>query len=300
MSGTMEFSITTDLSPLREFAISANFEECQKWLEENLAPYRTMVVTEDGIASAKQYRAAIRKISSRIDECRKTAKDAAMQSYRPFEEKCKALTALCEESAANLDGQIKAFDETGKAKKKESLQRFFFENVGEMNDFLTFDAIFNPRWLNVTYAEDQARKDILAEIAKCTSAVASLRSLHSEFEMTLLDEFRRNHDLAACLRKNESLVRLKEIEDQRRREREVLAERAAQQAKAAEDAANERAERAAQAAVEAARNIVTGSERERQPEIYRIEFRAYGTKQQLDGLKDYMQRQGIRFGRVNG
>ncbi len=300
MSGTMEFSITTDLSPLREFAISANFEECQKWLEENLAPYRTMVVTEDGIASAKQYRAAIRKISSRIDECRKTAKDAAMQSYRPFEEKCKALTALCEESAANLDGQIKAFDETGKAKKKESLQRFFFENVGEMNDFLTFDAIFNPRWLNVTYAEDQARKDILAEIAKCTSAVASLRSLHSEFEMTLLDEFRRNHDLAACLRKNESLVRLKEIEDQRRREREVLAERAAQQAKAAEDAANERAERAAQAAVEAARNIVTGSERERQPEIYRIEFRAYGTKQQLDGLKEYMQRQGIRFGRVNG
>ena len=300
MSGTMEFSITTDLSPLREFAISANFEECQKWLEENLAPYRTMVVTEDGIASAKQYRAAIRKISSRIDECRKTAKDAAMQSYRPFEEKCKALTALCEESAANLDGQIKAFDETGKAKKKESLQRFFFENVGEMNDFLTFDAIFNPRWLNVTYAEDQARKDILAEIAKCTSAVASLRSLHSEFEMTLLDEFRRNHDLAACLRKNESLVRLKEIEDQRRREREVLAERAAQQAKAAEDAANERAERAAQAAVEAARNIVTGSEREQHPEIYRIEFRAYGTKQQLDGLKEYMQRQGIRFGRVNG
>lgn len=300
MSGTMEFSITTDLSPLREFAISANFEECQRWLEENLAPYRTMVVTEDGIASAKQYRAAIRKISSRIDECRKTAKDAAMQSYRPFEEKCKALTALCEESAANLDGQIKAFDETGKAKKKEALQHFFFENVGEMNDFLTFDAIFNPRWLNVTYAEDQARKDILAEIAKCTSAVASLRSLHSEFEMTLLDEFRRNHDLAACLRKNESLVRLKEIEDQRRREREELAKRAAQQAKAAEDAANERAERTAQAAVEAARNIVTGSERERQPEIYRIEFRAYGTKQQLDGLKEYMQRQGIRFGRVNG
>lgn len=300
MSGTMEFSITTDLSPLREFAISANFEECQRWLEENLAPYRTMVVTEDGIASAKQYRAAIRKISSRIDECRKTAKDAAMQSYRPFEEKCKALTALCEESAANLDGQIKAFDETGKAKKRESLQRFFFENVGEMNDFLTFDAIFNPRWLNVTYAEDQARKDILAEIAKCTSAVASLRSLHSEFEMTLLDEFRRNHDLAACLRKNESLVRLKEIEDQRRREREDLAERAAQQAKAAEDAANERAERTAHAAVEAARNIVTGAEREQQPEIYRIEFRAYGTKQQLDGLKDYMQRQGIRFGRVNG
>ena len=47
MSSAMEFAITTDLTPLKEFNISANFEECQAWLEENLAPYRGMVVTEE-------------------------------------------------------------------------------------------------------------------------------------------------------------------------------------------------------------------------------------------------------------
>ena len=34
MSSAMEFAITTDLTPLKEFNISANFEECQAWLEE--------------------------------------------------------------------------------------------------------------------------------------------------------------------------------------------------------------------------------------------------------------------------
>ena len=47
MSSAMEFAITTDLTPLKEFNISANFAECQAWLEENLAPYRGMVVTEE-------------------------------------------------------------------------------------------------------------------------------------------------------------------------------------------------------------------------------------------------------------
>ena len=57
MSSAMEFAITTDLTPLKEFNISANFAECQEWLEENLAPYRGMVVTEEAIGAAKKYRA---------------------------------------------------------------------------------------------------------------------------------------------------------------------------------------------------------------------------------------------------
>lgn len=298
MSGTMEFSITTNLEPLKSFAISANFDECRKWLDENLTPYRTMVVTEDGISTAKKYRANIRAVAARIDECRKMAKAAALSSYLPFEEKCKALTALCAESADNLDGQIKAFDEARKAEKREALQQYFFEHVGEMNDFLTFDAIFNPRWLNATYSEEQAHIDICAEIAKCTSSVGSIRALHSEFEMTLLDEFRKNHDLAACIQKNANLVRLKEIEDQRRKEREARERRAAEQAAAAEGARTQ----AAQAAVQAAQNIITGEKPELPPEkplVYRVEFAAYGTKKQLDDLKEYMNRAGIRFGRVN-
>lgn len=306
MSGAMEFSIITDLTPLRNFDIQANFDECKKWLDENLTPYRTMVVTEDGIASAKAYRASIRKVSARIDECRKMAKEAAMQSYRPFEEKCKALTAMCEESAANLDGQIKAFDEAKKAEKQDRLRRFYNESIGKANDFLTFEAIFNPRWLNATYAEEQARKDIIVAIAKCDNAVQSLRALHSPFETELLDEYRRNHDLAACLKKNEGLLRLREMEERRKMEREEEERRNAEQAELLAKVSRESTERVAKAAVEAARNIVLGTpapqpeQRAEQPQPMRctVAFRVSGTKEQLDALRQYMIDNGIEFGPV--
>lgn len=135
MSSAMEFAITTDLTPLKEFNISANFEECQAWLEENLAPYRGMVVTEEAIGAAKKYRANIRSVAGRIDECRKMAKAAALASYAPFEGKCKALTALCDESAANLDGQIKAFDERRRTEKLDAIRTFLMSASENLRNF---------------------------------------------------------------------------------------------------------------------------------------------------------------------
>lgn len=299
MSELIEFSISTDLTPLRNFDIQANFEECKAWLDKNLAPYRTMVVTEDGIASAKKYRASIRAASARIDECRKMVKEAAMQSYEPFEEKCKALTALCDESVENLDGQIKAFDEAKKAGKGKRLRAFFNQSIGEMNDFLTFENIFNPRWLNATYTEEQARKDIICEIAKCSNAVEGLRALHSEFETTLLDEFRRTHDLAACLRRNENLTRLKEIEETRKRMRreqeqdvkdKIVAARrgTATTAQPADDPTHEEVPTASPEPVAEL------------PQTVELVFYVRGTVEQLNGLKQYMKGHGIQFGRVDG
>lgn len=300
MSGAMEFSISTDLTPLRNFDIRANFEECTAWLDENLAPYRTMVVTEDGIASAKKYRASIRAVAARIDECRKMAKEAAMQSYKPFEEKCKALTALCDESAANLDGQIKAFDEAKKAEKSDRLRAFFNQSIGEMNDFLTFDAIYNPRWMNVTYSEEQARKDIICEIAKCSNAVESLRALHSEFETTLLDEFRRTHDLAACLKRNENLLRIKEIEETRKRVRREQEQDVSNKLAAARTTEAPTPKIAEPPRTEEPRETARPEQTEETTQMFELVFRVRGTAEQLNGLKQYMKENGIQFGRADG
>lgn len=299
MQQAIEFRITSDLKSVRNQVIEGNFAECKAWLDENLAPYRTMVVTEDGIASAKSYRATIRKVAARIDECRKMAKEAAMQSYTPFEEKCKALTALCDESAANLDGQIKAFDEAKKAGKGKRLRAFFNQSIGEMNDFLTFENIFNPRWLNATYTEEQARKDIICEIAKCSNAVESLRALHSEFETTLLDEFRRTHDLAACLRRNENLTRLKEIEEARKRMRREQEQNAANKLADARTVEAPTPKIAEPPRTEAPRETAHTEQTEETPQMFELVFRVRGTAEQLNGLKQYMKEHGIQFGRAD-
>lgn len=313
MSGEMmEFRITSDLQELRQHTIEANFDETKAWLTENLEPLRTMAVTPESAAQAKQYRAAVRKIRDRIDESRKMAKAAALEAYSGFETKCKELTALCEEAANALDVQIKAMEEAAKQEKKQRLSAYFAQVVGDMAEWLTFDDCFNPKWLNATYAESTAQMDVCAAIDRCHADLNAIRALHSEFETTLLDEYTRTRNISAVLVKNETLGRMKAAEEERKRKE---AEAAAKYAAALEETkrvADETMRQAEQKASETGRSVAEtlgelskpvnelvdedGHEMPaaQEPE-YKVDFRVFGTARQLDGLKAYMQKNGIRF-----
>lgn len=300
MSGQMaEFCITSDLQALRSQIITTNAEEVKAWAERVTQAHEHVVVTEDSISDAKKNRAAFRKVQANIKEVFRMGKEAAMETVKPLEKTCNELNSVFERAVANYDEQIKAFDEAKKAEKGERLRTFFNQSIGEMDDYLTFENIFNPRWLNATYAEEQARKDIICEIAKCANAVESLRALHSEFEMTLLDEFRRTHDLAGCLKRNENLTRIKEIEETRKRMRREQE----QSVKEKIGAARQEIDNAPQAAVETpkqeeAREVVHLVQMAEPQQMYEVVFLARGTAEQLNRLRDYMRANGIAFSRA--
>lgn len=313
MSGEMmEFRITSDLQELRKQTIEANFDETKAWLTENLEPLRTMAVTPESAAQAKQYRAAVRKIRDRIDESRKMAKAAALEAYSSFEAKCKELTALCEEAANALDVQIKTMEEAAKQEKKNRLSAYFAQVVGDMAEWLTFDDCFNPKWLNATYAESTAQMDICAAIDRCRADLNAIRALHSEFETTLLDEYTRTRNISAVLVKNETLGRMKAAEEERKRKEAEAAAKYTAAIEATERAAEQVMQQAVQKASETGRSATEtlgelskpvndpvdedGHEMPvtQDPE-YKVDFRVFGTARQLDGLKAYMQKNGIRF-----
>ena len=254
----------------------------------------------------------VRKIRDHIDESRKMAKVAALEAYSSFETKCRELTALCEETAGALDVQIKAMEEAAEQEKKDRLAAYFAQVVGDMAEWLTFDDCFNPKWLNATYAESTARMDINATIDRCRADLNAIRALHSEFETTLLDEYTRTRNISAVLVKNETLGRMKAAEEERKRKE---AEAAAKYEAALEESkrvADETMRQAEQKASETGRSVVEtlgelskpvndlvdedGHEMPavQEPE-YKVDFRVFGTARQLDGLKAYMQKNGIRF-----
>lgn len=325
----IEFRITSDLQELRKQSISANFDETKAWLTENLEPLRTMAVTPESMSQSKQYRAAIRRVRDRIDESRKLAKAAAMEAYSDFEAKCKELTALCDEAANALDVQIKAMENAVKEEKRLRLMDYFAKTVGDMAEWITFDACFNPKWLNATYAENTAQADMCAAIDRCRADLNAIRALGSEFETELLAEYRTSRNIGTVLMKNSTLTRLKAEENERKR-REAEAAAAAQKEKeqrfkmyamppemCQQQAAPLDPTLICDEPVGYEVTAVTGTlepsvadairatEREafehavtEDDMICTVDFRVYGTVRQLDGLKKYMETNGIRFGRV--
>lgn len=311
----IEFRITSDLQELRKQSISANFDETKAWLTENLEPLRTMAVTPESMSQCKQYRASIRKVRDRIDESRKLAKAAAMEAYSDFETKCKELTALCDEAANALDVQIKAMENAVKEEKRLRLMDYFAKVVGDMAEWISFDDCFDPKWLNTTYTESTAQADMCAAVDRCRADLNAIRALGSEFETELLAEYHTSRNISAVLVKNETLCRMKAVEEERKRkETEAAAKYAALQEESkrvadetlrqAEQKASETGKSATETLGELSRpvnDLVDEDGHEmaaaQEPE-YKVDFRVYGTAAQLDGLKAYMESNGIRYGRV--
>ena len=305
MSGMVEFRITSDLQEIRKQAITTNYADVKAWVDGVAEQYRSIVVTEDGVQAAKQDRANLRKLQANIDQVRKECRAAALAVSAETEANCKELVATLETAVQNLDTQAKAFETQRKEEKKNRLSAYFDQAVCDMAEWLTFDDCFNPKWLNATYAESAAWSDIDAAIDRCRADLNAIRALHSEFETTLLDEYTRTRNISAVLVKNETLCRMKAVEEERKR-------------KEAEAAAKYEEQKAACAAVRMASagdavieehsevgQVIAAVEREAferavsEPEpTYTVDFRVFGTAAQLDELRVYMRTKGIRFGRV--
>ena len=69
MADMIEYGVTNDaLTVASELHICTNFAEVKEWLTQELAPYESMIVTEESIASAKTLRANIRKVADSINQ----------------------------------------------------------------------------------------------------------------------------------------------------------------------------------------------------------------------------------------
>ena len=316
MSGMVEFRITSDLQEIRKQAITTNYPEVKAWVDGVAEQYRSIVVTEDGVQAAKQDRANLRKLQANIDQVRKECRAAALAVSAETEANCKELVATLETAVQNLDTQAKAFETQRKEEKKNRLSAYFDQAVCDMAEWLTFDDCFNPKWLNATYAESAAGSDIDAAIDRCRADLNAIRALHSEFETTLLDEYTRTRNISAVLVKNETLCRMKAVEEERKLKETEAAAKYAALLEESKRVADETMRQAEQKASESGKSVTeTLGELSRpvndlvdedghemplaqEEAIYTVDFRVHGTAVQLNGLKAYMKEHDIRFGRV--
>lgn len=218
----MQFEVITDLTPVVSTEIQTNFEAVKAWLTEELAPYATMVVTTDTVADAKKTRANIRKVGDSIDSQRKAIKKEWMKPYEEYEAKCKELTGIVSEAVTNIDKQIKEMENAEKQAKRQRLESFFNINSDDIRDYLSFDDIFDSKWLNATYVETDAANIITAKIEETRESLAAIRSMNSPYEAAMLREYSKSHNLAYALGEGKHLENLQKAEEERRKREEEV------------------------------------------------------------------------------
>ena len=276
----VRFEVKTDLAVLNQITIEANFEQLDKSLELMMADYQNMVVTPESLALAKAERAKIRKTIEQIEDARKTVARIYRKPLDRFEDRVKQSLLVCDKAANHLDKQIKyIMSEDAKAKLSE-LEAYFEEKRTEDVEWLTFESIQNPRWKNVSFKMDDAKKEIDYEISKAISDQETIRGLDSEFETELLLEYQDSRNLSEVIRKNRKLRDAKRAREKREKEAEE------KKAAAADPVA---AKEAATPADEAVFD---------DPDVFDILLRVKVTQRQLQALVTFMRQIDVTFSRV--
>lgn len=283
---TTEIRMITDLDSAIPQSLDFNFEEVKGWLAENLTAYRTMVVTEDALGEAKADKAKIRKISAAISEQRIAVKKRYLEPYNSFEAKMKELSGMCDEAAKNIDTQVKAFEEKRKAEKCDLLKQYF--SSANHQSWLTFERIFNSRWLNATFAVEDAKKEIDSKVKTVESDLETIRRMESDFQDELMLEYQQNLEMRSVIERETRLVQMRKQRDAQKAAQEAAAKVAAEKTSTAQKP---------EQPIVRTESVEKLNEIPAEP-LEVLDFRCYLTRSQKIALRDWLIERGIKFGRV--
>lgn len=287
----IEFEVTTDLTPVSKTTIETNFEAVKAYLAESMAPYATVVVTPDSIADAKKTRADLRKIATGIDAQRKEIKKLWNRPYEEYEQKCKELTGIVNEAVTNIDGQIKEMENAAKEEKRQRLSDFFSEHSAEVEGYLTFEDVFDSKWLNATFSEIDAANSIESQIEDIKEGLETLRSMNSPYEAAMLSEYSKSHNLSKAIAEGRRLEAIQKAEAERK-EREAEQTFSEPEVSAEDDV--EPPAQPPQVTAQFIRPVAEDAPVKDKTYAYEFTFPAL-TKAQMYALKDCIDANGIKY-----
>ena len=191
----------------KKHLIVTNFDVIKAELAEKMSVYKGVIVDEDTIKESKKDVADLRKLRDEIETKRKEIKKEWEQPYNDFKARCDELLKLIDEPIEEINTQVKAFDEQKKTEKKKVVEAIYAETIGEYAEYLPFDSVFDPKWLNVATSKKDIKFDLSEKIVKVRSDLDIIHGLGSEIESELIDIYKRNgNNLVSAMQRNQQYV----------------------------------------------------------------------------------------------
>lgn len=284
----MNFELEKPIEELLPKKIGFNVEEIKPWIEKSISKYQGMVVTADSIKEAKDDRAKLNKLRNSIEDERKRIKREWNKPYTAFEKEVKSLVGLIDKPIANIDRQLKAYEDHRKQEKQADIQAIFNENVNELKGLITLDQIANPKWLNASYNIGAIENEIVAALDDIRGNRLLIPDICPDYEDYAMDYYLKTLDISSTKNEYERYKAAQEKITAERKAKEAAKQKALEEKTQIEEKAKE------------ASNVqpVPKANQEAKEAVYQVDFRVWGTADQLQALKTFLRVQNIKYGRV--
>lgn len=183
--------------------ISWNYEEIKAGIAAIAAEYEGAVYTEETLKQAKADRAELNKLATAIDDKRKEVKNILLAPYNRFEAEVKDVLALLKKPAAEIDTQVKDYEEQQKRKKLQDIRTLY--DHGNFHG-VPLETLFDQKWLNATTKMSAIEKE-LATAERAIAADMAILEMQGEYRFEALQTYNQTRDLSEAL---QTIQRLKE------------------------------------------------------------------------------------------
>lgn len=267
-----------------------NADEIAVAVEEKVGYYKNLVYTDDQIVDAKKDRAALNKFVSALKAKDREIKTLCLKPYEVFHEKMLQIISKVEEPAKLIDDQVKGYEEGQKAAKLEEIRKIY-EAKG-FQPWVTLDRILIPKWLN----KSCSLKQVDAELTSIQHAIGEdilMINQMGEGQPAALREYQRTLNKTAAVEAGQRFIEAKYAE---KRMAETIERQKAEQA-AAKQAEIDRDLGIIPEPVHA--EIAPAQQASPEPpEVKKLSFSVWVTREQLGALNSFLRESGIRFEQI--
>ena len=288
----MEVRVTPAIEQIIPPQISFNFEEIRAELAQKLKVYQNMVVTESGVKEAKADRANLNKFKAALADSRKSQWN---QPLSDFEDKMKVLEQMVDEPISVIDRQIKSFEEIKKEEKRQSIEAFFEDNIGDLEEILPLQKIWNERWLNATYPMKEIEQEIISRMRKTHNDINIIVAMQLPCTEQMLSTYLDTLDMSKAMEEKHRYEQAQKAKEQ------IVKPNQEETVPQSKPVVVEKKEQVFDlAAVQQAmsENERTEHQTEQAEKVKVLDFRVWVTPEQMQALKAFLLQNHIRYGRV--
>jgi hypothetical protein len=270
--------------------IQWNQEEVKAWVAARVQDYKNIAYTEDQVKDMKKDRADLNKLRTAFESERKRLKKVCMEPYNLFEQQVKEVVALIDEPIQLIDSQLYELEERRKQQKKKDIEALF-DTIG-FQTFVTLENIFDQKWLNASVSFGKIEEQMKSIMYKIGTDVATIGNL-PEFSFEAMEVYKKTLDLNKAILEGQRLAEIQKRKQQYEEEQKRIAEEKARQEEQEQSVLAEVVEETAPV-----EEKVDASPEPVRPDLVRMDFRVWCTKEQLMDLREYLIAHQIKFGRV--
>lgn len=242
----------------------------------------SLVCTDETVKEVKKARAELNSEFKAWEEKRKEVKTAVMTPYEKFEAVYKECVSDTYKAAdKDLKSKIDSVENELKEKKSAEVREYFSEYLISKNiDFVAFE----QSGINVTLSASlkSLKEQSKAFVDKICDDLALIDT--QEHKAEILVEYKKTLNVSAAI--TGVTARIKAVEDEKRRQEEAAAIRAAEEQRIAEIKA---------AVPEPVPEVAAPVEIQSEEKIYILRFTVKGTKDKLRELKAFLDNGGYKY-----